>query len=45
MENNFIIDFFLYISSTNNTISEYNSTNSKLDPDKKPKLVLVTSIS
>jgi hypothetical protein len=45
MENNFAIDFSLYTSSTNNIISEYNSTNSELDPDKKPKLVLVASIS
>jgi hypothetical protein len=45
MEDDFTIDFSLYTSSTNNTISKYNFTNSELDPDKEPKLVLVAPIS
>jgi hypothetical protein len=45
MKNNSTIDFSLYTSFTNNTISKYNFTNSELDPDKEPKLVLVTPIS
>jgi hypothetical protein len=45
MEDNSAIDSSPYTSSTNNTISEYNSTNSESDPDKKPKPALVAPIS
>jgi hypothetical protein len=44
MKDNFTIDSSLYTSSTNNTASKYNSTNSKSDPNKEPKPVLVTPI-
>jgi hypothetical protein len=45
MEDDFAIDSSLYTSSTNNTASECDFTNSELDPDEEPKLVLVASIS
>jgi hypothetical protein len=44
MEDNATTNFSLYTSSTNNTASEYDFTNSELDPDKKPKLALVVLI-
>jgi hypothetical protein len=44
MENDSATDSSLYTSFTNNTASEYDFTNSELDPNKEPKLVLVAFI-